>query len=249
MWLPGFAVILLQDALFPLGLQHGRLPHLMGALAAAVAATMLLAGWYALMARVLRGGVATFRDFIDGINARWMTMVAGTCVYWLLIGSLAAIIFWYGQRSIGLDPLLAWFKPLLELPTAQQQAALEPSRIPRAVIEWMNLAAIWVSLVVALNALLVFWAPLAILQGQRWTAAWLGSAGLCLRRLGQVIAIGTLHIGSLLFARILMASFQPLTVMAGVALYMFSLTYFTMVYATVVEDEWPVDAKQTDLRA
>lgn len=249
LWLPAFAIILLQDAILPLGIQHGTPAPLIGALAAALAAAMLGAGWYALMARVLRGGTATFRDFIDGVNARWLSIVTGTIVYWLLLAATAAIAFAYGQRFIGVEPLLAWFKPLLELSPTQQQAALDPTRIPPPVLEWMNVAALWVTAVVLLNALLLFWQPLVVLQGQRWTAAWIGSAGLCLRRMGQVLLIGSMHLGTLIFARLLIATLNPLVMMAGVAVYMFAVAYYTLVYATVVEDEWPVQVNQTDIRA
>lgn len=249
LWLPAFAIILLQDAILPLGVQHGSPAPLLGATFAALAAAMLGAGWYALMARVLRGGHATFRDFVDGVNARWVSIVAGTLTYWLLLAATGTIAFAYGQRVIGVEPLVAWFKPLLDLAPAQQQAALDPTKIPASVIEWMNIAAVWVTVVLLLNALLIFWQPLVVLQGQRWTAAWIGSAGLSLRRLGQVISLGSLHLGSLVFARLLIATLNPVVMMAGVAIYMFSVTYFTLVYATVVEDEWPVQANQTDVRA
>jgi hypothetical protein len=219
-----------------------------GALAAVLAATIIAAGWYAMMARVLRGGSATFRDFVDGVNARWLSILSGTIVYWLLLAALGAIAFWHGQQTYGVETLVNWFKSLLELSPAQQQAALELSKIPQAVIGWLNLAALWVSGVAVLNALLVFWQPLVVLQGQRWTAAWIGSAGLFFRRFGQVIFIGVLHIGSLVLARLLIATLNPLLMMVGVALQMLSVTYFSLVYATMVEDEWPVAAIQTDVR-
>jgi len=248
LWMPAFAILLLQDAILPLGVQQGRAPQLLGALAAVLAATMITAGWYAMVARVLRGGNATLRDFVDGVNARWLSIVSGSIVYWLVLAALGAIAFWYGQRTYGFETLVSWFRSLLELSPAQQQAALELSQIPPTVIGWLNLAAIWFSAVAGINALLVFWQPLVVLQGQRWTAAWIGSAGLLFRRFGQVLFIGALHIGSLLLARLLIATLNPAFMIVGVALQMLSITYFSIVYATVVEDEWPVTATQTDVR-
>lgn len=247
--MPAFAIILLQDAVLPLSLRGGSPTQALAALSAALSAVLLGAGWYALMGRAVREGNPSWTDFLDGINARWLTLLVGTLAQWGLVLAWAAMLFWYGEHTYGWERLLAWFKPLLELPPAAQQAALDPSRIPAWVVGWMNLFALWFVSVAVLHVLLLFWQPMVVLKGLSWPAAWLGSCGLTLRRFTQVLAIGLLHGVAWLGARLMIATLHPAFTLIGVMAYMVTVAFFTLAYTMLVEDEWPARAPNLDVRA
>lgn len=250
LWAPALLMLLLQDAVLPLAAQGaGALPQALAGLCAALGAVLVGAGWLAMVGRALRGGEPALQDFVDGVNARWGSLLLGTIAYAALIAGLAGLAFAQGDRVFGIDALVSWFKHLLELTPEQQRAALSPTRIPPAVEGWVNLVAAWLAAVAVVNTLLLFWQPLVVLQGLGWLSAWVGSAGLVMRRFGQVIALGGLEIGATLGSRLLIATLNPVAVVLGVAVHIVAVAFFLTVYATVVEDEWPAHAPRTDLRA
>jgi hypothetical protein len=249
LWPPAMLVVLLQDALFPLAAQAGTPAQAVAGLCAVLGAVLVGAGWLAMIGRALRGGDPRLQDFADGVNARWGAMLFGTLCFWAVIAGLAGLAYAQGARSYGVEPLVAWFTGLMKLPAEAQQAALDPSRIPAAVVGWMNLLAAWVAAVTVVHALLVFWQPLVVLQGLGWFKAWAGSVGLAMRRFGQLVSIGVLYVGAMLGARLLIATLQPGLVMVGVTCHILTVAYFTVVFAAVVEDEWPAHAPTTDVRA
>lgn len=250
LWAPAMLTLLLQDAVVPLALQGGgAIPQLLAGICAALGAILVGAGWLAMIGRALRSGTPVLQDFVDGVNARWISLLVGSFFYVAVMAGLAGVAYAQGDRVFGLDALLAWVKPLLELSPEQQREALSPTRIPPAVEGWVNLFAAWFLAVGCVNALLTFWQPLVVLQGLGWLAAWAGSGGLVLRRFGQVLAIGTLYVGVTLGARLLTVTLHPVLVMLGVGIHIVAAAYFTVVFAAVVEDEWPAQAPTTDVRA
>ncbi|MEB3329708.1 MAG: hypothetical protein VKQ33_10795 [Candidatus Sericytochromatia bacterium] len=249
LWPPALLAVLLQDALFPLAARAGTPAQAGAALCAVLGAVLVGAGWLAMIGRALRGGEPGLQDFVDGVNARWGTILIGTVCFWAVILALAGLAYAQGSRSYGVEPLVAWVTALMKLPPEAQQAALEPGRIPAAVVGWMNLLAAWVATVTLVHALLLFWQPLVVLQGLGWLKAWAGSMGLAVRRVGQVLSLGALYLGAMLGAQLLTATLHPVLVLAGVACHILTVAYFTVVFAAVVEDEWPAQAPTTDVRA
>jgi hypothetical protein len=249
LWIPAFLTVILQDMVLPLAARGGHPGQALSGLMAGIGAVMIGAGWLAMIGVALRDGTPGLKDFADGVNARWVPIVVGNLVYWLVVLALAAIAFSYAHGAYGWDQLVAWIKPMLELPPERQQAALDPTKLPPAVLGWMNVAMAWFATFLLVNAILVFWQPLVVLQGQGWLEAWVGSARLFGRRFGQVLSIGALHLGGLFLARMLMASMQPLPTLVGVALYVGVVGLFTVAYAAVVVDAYPPPGAQVDLEA
>ncbi|MEB3223888.1 MAG: hypothetical protein VKS61_17575 [Candidatus Sericytochromatia bacterium] len=249
LWPPALTVILLQDAMFPMAAQGGSPAQALAGFCALLGAVLVGAGWLAMIGRALRGGGPTFRDFADGVNARWGSILLGTLCFWAVIAGLAGLAYAQGTRTYGLEALTTWFTALVKLGPEAQQAALDPARIPAAVVGWVYLATAWLVAATALHGLLLFWQPLVVLQGLGWLKAWAGSIGLVFRRFGQVVAVGLLFGVSMVGARFLIATMHPLLAMVGVACHIVTVTYFTVVFAAVVEDEWPAHAPTTDTHA
>lgn len=249
LWIPAFLTIILQDMVLPLAARDGHPGQALSGLMAAIGAVMIGAGWLAMIGVALRGETPGLKAFADGVNERWVPIVIGNVAYWLVILALAGFAFWYGHVTYGFDALLTWFKPILELPPDKQQAALDPTKMPPAVMGWINLVALWFVAFLMVNALLIFWQPLVVLHGRGWLAAWAESVRLFIARFGQVLSLGALHLAGILLARMMMASMQPLPTFMGVALYVGVVGLFTIAYAAVVEDALPRPGEHLDVEA
>ena len=249
LWIPAFLTIILQDMVLPLTARGGHPGQAAAGVMAALGAMMIGAGWLAMIGAALRGEHPGLKAFADGVNDRWVPVVVGNLVYWLLIVALAGLAFWYGHQAYGFDALMSWLRPLMDLPPEQQQAAMDPTKLPPAVVGWVNLVAIWFVGFLIVNALLIFWQPLVVLRGRGWLAAWAESPRIVSSRFGQVLSLGALHLAGILLARMLMASLQPLPTFVGVGLYVGVVALFMIAYAAVVEDALPAPGGQVDVEA
>ncbi len=249
LWIPAFLTIILQDMVLPLAARGGHPGQAVAGLMAAIGSVMIGAGWLAMIGVALRGETPGIKAFADGVNTRWVPIVIGNVAYWLVILALAGLAFWYGHTTYSFDALMSWIKPVLELPVEKQQAALDPSKMPPAVLGWINVAALWFVGFLLVNALLIFWQPLVVLRDRGWLAAWAESTRLVFARFGQVLSIGALHVAGLLLARMLMASLQPLPTFVGVALYVGVVGLFMIAYAAIVEDALPPPGELVDVEA
>ncbi len=239
LWIPAFFTILLQDMLLPLSARDGHPGQALAGVCAAVGAVMISGGWVAMIGAGLKGEEPSIKAFADGVNDRWLPIVLGNLAFWLLVVAMAGAAFWYGHQAYGWDNLVAWIKPLIELPPDKQQAAIDPAKLPAPVLGWMNVVASWFAAFLLLNYLLLFWQPLVVLRGRTWARAWVESIGLAFSRFGQAFSLALLHLAGLFLARALMASLQPVATLVGVALYVGVVALFTIVYAAVVVDVLP----------
>lgn len=249
LWIPAFLTIILQDMVLPLAARGGNPGQALAGLMAAIGAVMIGAGWLAMIGAALRQEPPGMQAFADGVNARWVPIVIGNLAYWLVVLAMAGLAFWYGHTTYGFDHLKAWLEPILALPPEKQQAAFDPTKMPPAVIGWINLVALWFVGFLLVNGLLLFWQPLVVLRDRGWLAAWAESARLVFARLGQVVGLGALHLAGLAMARMLMASMQPFPTFVGVGLYVAVVGLFTIAYAAVVEDALPRPGAHVDATA
>lgn len=239
LWIPAFFTILLQDMVLPLSARDGNPGQALAGVCAAIGAVMVGGGWVAMIGAGLKGQEPTLQAFADGVNARWVPIVLGNLAFWLVVVAMAGAAFWYGNQAYGWDHLVAWIKPLTELPPDKQQAAIDPAKLPAPVLGWMNVVACWFAGFLILNFLLLFWQPLVVLKGQGWAAAWADSIALAFRRFGQAFGLAALHLAGLFLARVMMASLQPVATLVGVVIYVGVVALFTIVYAAIVVDAFP----------
>lgn len=234
LWLPPIAINAFQSlAGVPM---TNPAPQALVGVTAYMATFIIAAGWLQMIGVALKEERPGFKAFKEGVNAHWGHMVLGHVVFFLILGAALAALAWVGEQQYGFAPLMEWYKQLVAMTPAEQQAAVEPAALPAAVRGWMSLFLVGLGIGAVMTFLLLFWQPLVVLAGQPWWKAWGKSVQLVFRRFKLAFGFAALH-GVLFFATLtLTASGNAFFTIVGLTMLLFVTIFFKIAYAAVVVD-------------
>jgi hypothetical protein len=204
-----------------------------------LASFIIEAGWLAMIGQALRGERPTWQGFKDGVNARWGAMIVGNLVFLALLAALAGAIAYAAHHQYPFEGLKAWYQGFDHMSPAEQQAALNPDKLPPVVRGWLMAFMGWVVSAAVVAFLLLFWQPFVVLAGLPWWKAFGASVRLAVRRFRQAFGLGMLNAAAL-FAGLTVTTSgsekNPLPALLGFAMLLVAMAFFKVVYAAVVLD-------------
>jgi len=250
LWLPPILSLLVQG--LALGDYAHPAVHAVVATSACLAALLVEAGWLAMIGRALTGAAPTMDDFNQGVNARWLPILAGNVALIVGLGALAGAVYAIGDAQYGWKALQAWFDSIKDLPPEALRKAVDPEKLPAAVQGWFFDIAMGLGVAGLASLALTFWKALVVLGGRTWWAAFGGSVALVVRRFGFVVAASIAQVGGVLSANMWASGGNPVGGLFGLVGYMAITVYFTVLYAAIARDslpETPPDGPAVDTRA
>lgn len=202
------------------------------------------AGWLALIKRAVKDEPVHMEDFKAGVNRYWASLIMGNVAFYLLLGALLGVTVAAGDALYSRVALEHWYAGLKDIPPEKLDAMLRPDLLPPKVQGWMGLFAGWMAVTTLLGYLLLFWEQVVVMRGVGWWHGWLGSMKLALSRFRQTIVLVALHALVLFSSLVVLSSGSAVGAMLGLGMLLLIMTYFKILYATLVADTWPpaVDA-------
>jgi hypothetical protein len=247
LWLPPIFMNMAQS-LSGIPLTNNAL-QAVSALTANLGAMIITAGWLAMIGVAQRDERPTYAAFMDGVNRRWGTVLAGSLVFLLLLGVSLAAIAWYGETQYGSATLRTWYAGIEKLTPAEMNAALQPDKLPGAVRNWMSLFMLWLASAAVMTFALIYWQPLAVLRDMPWWKAWLTSVRLVFSRFGQTLGFALLHLMAFVAGLTITAGGGPVLAIFGLTMLLFVSIFFKILYAAVVNDAFPAPGETVNVEA
>lgn len=250
LWLPPILINTFEGlAATPLASMGAQMVVLVSA---NLAGFLIEAGWIAMIGRALQGTAPGVRDFTDGVNRRWGTMLIGNFAFFALIAAAFAGFWAYGDVHYGAKTLMAWWNGLAHLAPAQFQAAFDPNHLAAPIQGWMFLFGAWMSVSGLIGFLLLYWQPLAVLANLSWWRAFGASASLVVRRFGLSLLFACMH-AAVLFVGFTVATAgdpdHPLPALFGFMLMLVASAFFKILYSGVVADDRALLTPAVDTQA
>jgi hypothetical protein len=175
-------------------------------------------------------------DFKAGVNAHWLSLVAGNLAFYMFLALMLVGVFLAGDQLYGRAGLEQWMRSVQDLPPGRFSEAMQPEKVPQAVQGWLSLFTGWMGAAAATSFVLMLWQPLVVLRDVGWMRAWLGSLRLVILRFPQALAIAILHMGAIVTCFAVLLAGSPVAALLGLGMLLAMTTFFKIVYATLVAD-------------